>query len=140
MTERKSPTPLSDLGERLCQARKRREKGADHDSAAAAPMQGIGFAFRIGVELVSALIVGVGIGLLVDLWLDSGPWGLIIFFFLGAAAGILNVYRTVSKIGLAPGYPKDDRRDPGHIMSGGEDETAAEDDENAPGEEGEEKS
>jgi ATP synthase protein I len=64
-------------------------------------MSGFGVAFRIGVELVAALIVGVGVGWLLDRWLGSTPWFLIVFFFLGAAAGILNVYRAASGIGLA---------------------------------------
>jgi len=64
-------------------------------------MSGFGMAFRIGVELVAALIVGVGIGLLLDRWLGSTPWFLIVFFFLGAAAGVLNVYRAASGMGPA---------------------------------------
>lgn len=67
-------------------------------------MPGLGLAFRTGIELVSALAVGVGIGFLLDKWLDTTPWFLLLFFFLGAAAGFLNVYRTASGIGLAPGY------------------------------------
>jgi len=51
--------------------------------------------------LVAALIVGVGIGLLLDRWLGTTPWFLIVFFLLGAAAGILNVYRAASGMGLA---------------------------------------
>ncbi len=67
-------------------------------------MPGLGLAFRTGIELVSALAVGVGIGFLLDKWLDTTPWFLVVFFFLGAAAGILNVYRAASGIGLAPAY------------------------------------
>jgi ATP synthase protein I len=59
---------------------------------------------KIGIELVSALAVGVGIGLLLDSWLGTGPWMLLLFFVLGAAAGILNVYRTMSGYGYAVGY------------------------------------
>ena len=67
-------------------------------------MSGYAMAFRIGTELVAALIVGVGIGLLMDKWLETAPLFLVVFFFLGAGAGILNVYRAASGIGLAPGY------------------------------------
>jgi ATP synthase protein I len=57
-----------------------------------------GFAFRIGVELVSALLVGAGIGWLLDRWLGTTPFLLLLFFFLGAAAGILNVFRAAKEM------------------------------------------
>lgn len=57
-----------------------------------------GFAFRIGVELVSALLVGAGIGWLLDRWWGTEPFLLLIFFFLGAAAGLLNVFRAAREM------------------------------------------
>ena len=59
---------------------------------------GAGFGFKISTEIVAALIVGVGIGLLVDNYFNSKPFGLIIFFVLGALAGFLNVYRVMRRI------------------------------------------
>ena len=59
---------------------------------------GAGFAFKISTEIVAALIVGVVIGLLVDNYFNSSPFGLIIFFILGAIAGFLNVYRIMGRI------------------------------------------
>ena len=59
---------------------------------------GAGFGFKISTELVAALVVGVGIGLLVDNYFDTKPFGLIIFFVLGAFAGFLNVYRVMRRI------------------------------------------
>lgn len=76
-------------------------------------MSALGMAFRIGVELVAALIVGVGIGLLIDYWLGTAPWGLVAFFFLGAGAGVLNVYRAVAGYGLAVGYKEPEDEGPG---------------------------
>ncbi|MBV5335963.1 AtpZ/AtpI family protein, partial [bacterium] len=61
----------------------------------------IGVALRIGTELLAAMVVGVGGGLLFDRWLGTAPWGLIAWFFLGAAAGVLNVYRAISGLGYA---------------------------------------
>ncbi len=80
---------------------------------------GIGFAFRIGTELVAGVVMGVAIGLGLDYWLDSKPWFMIVFFFLGAGAGMLNVYRTVTGIGHAVGYEK---LDPPPKPGGGRDE------------------
>ena len=59
---------------------------------------GAGFGLKISTELVAALVVGVGIGLLVDNYLGTKPFGLIIFFILGAFAGFLNVYRVMRHI------------------------------------------
>jgi len=59
---------------------------------------GAGFGFKISTEIVAALIVGVGIGLLVDNYFNTKPFGLIIFFILGALAGFLNVYRVMRRI------------------------------------------
>ena len=59
---------------------------------------GAGFGFKISTEIVAALIVGAGIGLLVDNYFNTKPFGLIIFFILGALAGFLNVYRVMRRI------------------------------------------
>ena len=59
---------------------------------------GASFGFKISTEIVAALIVGVGIGLLVDNYFNTKPFGLIIFFILGAFAGFLNVYRVMRRI------------------------------------------
>ena len=59
---------------------------------------GTGFAFKISTELIAALVVGVGIGLIVDNYLGTKPFGLIIFFILGALAGFLNIYRVMRRI------------------------------------------
>ena len=59
---------------------------------------GARFAFKISTELIAALVVGVGIGLIVDNYLGTKPFGLIIFFILGSFAGFLNVYRVMRRI------------------------------------------
>ena len=51
----------------------------------------LGSAFKLGTELVAAVAVGTIIGFILDSWFDTKPWLIIIFFFLGTAAGILNV-------------------------------------------------
>ena len=59
---------------------------------------GAGFGFKISTEIIAALVVGVGIGLIVDKYLETKPFGLIIFFIFGAIAGFLNVYRVMRRI------------------------------------------
>ena len=58
----------------------------------------MGSAFKLGTELVSAVGVGTIIGFILDSWFDTKPWLIIIFFFLGAAAGMLNVIRTANRM------------------------------------------
>ena len=58
----------------------------------------IGQAFKLSTELVAAVLVGTIIGFILDNWFDTKPWFIIIFFFLGAAAGMLNVIRTASRM------------------------------------------
>ena len=59
---------------------------------------------RVATELVAGLIIGTGLGLLIDNWLETKPLFLIIFFFLGAFAGIYNLWRQLSGNGLKIGY------------------------------------
>ena len=58
----------------------------------------MGNAFKLGTELVAAVAVGTIIGFILDNLFDTKPWLIIIFFFLGAAAGILNVIRAASRM------------------------------------------
>ena len=54
----------------------------------------LGIAFKISTELVAAVIVGTIIGFILDNWFGTKPWLILIFFFVGVIAGILNVVRT----------------------------------------------
>ena len=58
----------------------------------------MGSAFKLGTELVAAVAVGTIIGFILDSWFDTKPWLIIVFFFLGTAAGILNVIRTANRM------------------------------------------
>ena len=58
----------------------------------------MGNAFKLGTELVAAVAVGTIIGFILDTLFDTKPWLIIIFFFLGAAAGMLNVIRAANRM------------------------------------------
>jgi ATP synthase protein I len=99
MSEGEPPTRLDDLDARLRHLRERAPKEEETAEGSALPTQtAYGFAFRIGVEMVAALAVGGGIGWLLDHWLGTLPLFLLIFFFLGAAAGLLNVFRAAKSM------------------------------------------
>ena len=58
----------------------------------------MGSAFKLGTELVAAVAVGTIFGFILDSWFGTKPWLIIIFFFLGAAAGMLNVIRAANQM------------------------------------------
>ena len=58
----------------------------------------LGSAFKLGTELVAAVAVGTIIGFILDSWFDTKPLLIIIFFFLGAAAGMLNVFKAANRM------------------------------------------
>ncbi|GFZ84855.1 ATP synthase protein I [Elstera cyanobacteriorum] len=64
----------------------------------------LGVGARVGVDLVSGVLVGAGLGYGIDIWFGTKPWGLIVCFMMGAAAGFLNVYRFLQGQDAAVGY------------------------------------
>lgn len=109
MTEPGGPNPLKDLDSRLRAARAEQDKGkisSKSKNEAAKAGSGLGLAFRVTADIVAALAVGIVIGVLLDNWLETTPWFLIVFFIFGGAAGVLNVYRTMEGYGYAAGYQK----------------------------------
>jgi ATP synthase protein I len=93
------PKDLRELGDRLAAAERQsaaRSKGP--------PPTSLGIAFRFSTEMVAALVVGGGMGYGIDWAFDhwspihTRPWGMIVFFVLGAAAGIRNVLKAAKEL------------------------------------------
>jgi ATP synthase protein I len=104
---------LQRLGEGLGQARERAgpppSAGAGGDRATAA--SGYARGFRLSSELVAGVLVGAGLGWLIDRLLGISPWGLIVFLLLGFVAGVLNVMRSAGVIpGQTPGDGTESRK------------------------------
>jgi ATP synthase protein I len=57
-----------------------------------------GTAFKMSTELVSAVAVGTIIGFILDNTFGTKPWLILIFFFVGVAAGIANVFKSAKKM------------------------------------------
>ncbi len=92
------PDDLKRLGERIEAERRRGEGGK------ASPPTAWGIASRFATEMISALVVGAGLGWGID-WafehwtsVHTRPWGMVVLFVLGAAAGIRNVMRAAKEL------------------------------------------
>jgi ATP synthase protein I len=96
---------LQRLGEGLARQRAV-ETSKDASENRAATASGYAKGFRLSSELVAGVIVGAGLGWLLDRWFGITPWGLIVFLLLGFAAGVLNVMRSAGVV-ASPGI--DDR-------------------------------
>ena len=85
-----------DFKTRLKIAKSKIKKQLDNEDAKRGAF--MGSAFKLGTELVAAVAVGTIIGFILDSWFDTKPWLIIIFFFLGAVAGLLNVIRAANRM------------------------------------------
>ena len=108
MSENRPPDPLARLGEEIDRARAARVPRQPVVADRSALQQGLGLGVRIGIELVVAIVVSTGLGWAIDRWLGTRPWGMIVLFFLGIAAGMLNVYRAVTGVRGPVGYRTSD--------------------------------
>jgi ATP synthase protein I len=108
MSEGRPPDPLARLGEEIDKARSKRARRQPTAGGRSVLQQGLGLGFRIGIELVVAVVVATTLGWAIDRWLGTRPWGMIVLFFLGVAAGMMNVYRAVASVGGAVGFRQPD--------------------------------
>ena len=97
MTEEQNPHSGDDFEARLQAERAKHAQQPAHGTQGGS----MGTAFRLSADLVSAVVAGAGLGWGLDWLLGTGPWLLLLFFFLGIAAGILNVIRTANAMNAA---------------------------------------
>ena len=62
------------------------------------PISSIGTAFKMSTELVAHVAVGTIIGFILDKTFGTKPWLILIFFFVGAVAGIINVFKSAKNM------------------------------------------
>jgi ATP synthase protein I len=110
MSDEQPPDKLARLGRRLDEARSRRGEEPDAGGDSAGQQQALGVGFRIGIEFVVAIVVATGLGWAFDRALGTRPFGMIVLFFLGVAAGMLSVYRAITGQSTAVGF-RPPRRD-----------------------------
>ena len=85
---------LKNLEERIDAAK---DQMADKNSPNIMPSQ-LGKVIKLVVEIVAAMAIGIGIGLILDNYFSTRPLFTIIFFLLGSLAGILNVFRVAKSM------------------------------------------
>jgi ATP synthase protein I len=89
---------LQRLGERLGQHQSDRPSENDPRSGADADTSALARGLRLSAEFVAGILVGAGIGWLLDRWLGTSPWGLMVWLLLGFAAGVLNMMRAAGVV------------------------------------------
>jgi len=89
---------LRNLGERLGQHHPDRPSDSEPGQRPSADSSAIARGFRLSTELVAGVLLGTGIGWLLDRWLGISPWGMIVFLLLGFCAGVLNVIRAAGVV------------------------------------------
>ena len=62
------------------------------------PPSSIGTAFKLSAKLVSAVVVGTIIGFILDKTFGTKPWLILMFFFVGVIAGIMNVIKSAKNM------------------------------------------
>jgi len=87
---------FKEISTRLKIAKKNIKKKEDKNRGSNAAS--LGKALKISTELVAAVFVGSTIGFLLDNWFDTKPMLTISFFFMGVAAGILNVFKSAKRM------------------------------------------
>ena len=110
MSDDRPSDELARFAERLEKARAQgSETPPVGNGGDAGQQQALGIGFRIGIEFVVAIMVATGLGWAFDRVLGTKPFAMIVMFFLGVAAGMLNVYRAITGQGGAVGFrrPKD---------------------------------
>ena len=87
---------LKEISARLEIAKRNAKKNSINNQSSNAAS--LGKALKIGTELVAAVGVGTLLGFILDNWFDTRPWLTIGFFFIGVAAGILNVIKSAKSM------------------------------------------
>ena len=96
-------TRVADLSQRIAEFESRQQEERRYRKAKL-PTGGIALAGRVTTELVAGVVVGTFIGWAFDNWLGTTPTLMVVLFFIGSAAGMMNVWRTLTGHGMAAGF------------------------------------
>ena len=96
-------TRVADLSKRIAEFEIRQQEERRYRKAKL-PTGGMALAGRVTTELVAGVVVGTFIGWALDNWLGTTPTLMVVFFFIGSAAGMMNVWRALTGRGMAAGF------------------------------------
>jgi ATP synthase protein I len=102
MARKEGSPDFKDFDERLRRLREDARLPQDEQADERAKPSIGGAGVQVGVELVAGVSGGALIGYWLDRWFDTWPVMFLVFFFLGAAAGMLNAYRHIRRISDVP--------------------------------------
>ena len=94
---------VADLSKRIVEFEIRQQEKCTYRKAKL-PTGGMALAGRVTTELVAGVVVGTFIGWALDNWLGTAPALMVVFFFIGSAAGMMNVWRALTGRGMAAGF------------------------------------
>ena len=98
---------LDDRLDRLGAALHERRRETESRAADSSGATGYAKAVRVSTDFIAGILVGAGIGWLIDKGLGTSPWGLIVFLLLGFCAGVMNVLRS-DALATGPTSPSSD--------------------------------
>ena len=96
-------TRVANLSKRIAEFESRQQEERQHRKAQL-PTGGMALAGRVTTELVAGVVVGTFIGWAFDNWLGTTPTLMVVFFFIGSAAGMMNMWRALTGRGMAAGF------------------------------------
>ena len=103
-----SGSPVTaDLEARIARAQARSPAQPRHITLSPLLHRGLSRGFRLASEFAAAIIVGAGLGYLIDMVLPTRPWAMVAMLLLGFAAGVLNVVRATREMNAATAVPAD---------------------------------
>jgi ATP synthase protein I len=101
------------LKEKIARAQGQRAAEAATGHTGGGETTGMGRGMRLGTEFIAAILVGAVAGYLLDRWLNTAPWLMLIMLLIGFAAGVLNVVRAAGEMNRASPPPPGSDLGPG---------------------------
>jgi F0F1-type ATP synthase assembly protein I len=71
----------------------------------------VGVLSGVGLTLVISTVLGLAGGIVLDRWLGTAPWLMLVGLLLGIASGFVNLFRAAGIFGREGGQGEGDRSD-----------------------------